>query len=185
MTLTYCGGDARQAESVCGWGRPRVELGLAARRPDILCLGAPSAGRGRTRWEDEHPHVAEALGPVAEAQAHHDPTVRTSWASTRLTAQATLKAWHAQGSDTAHLPAPRTMARGLTRLGWRFRQVVKATPHKKRTETAAIVDHSKKSGPSARSGPGQTREERLASDGAPWRPVARWSHPRRTPRLCS
>ena len=29
MTLKYCSGDARQAESVFGWGRHTVELGLA------------------------------------------------------------------------------------------------------------------------------------------------------------
>ena len=31
-TLKYCGGDARQAESVFGWGRHTVVLGLAERR---------------------------------------------------------------------------------------------------------------------------------------------------------
>src|SRR5439155_3491564 len=92
MTWKYCGGNARQAESVFGWGRHTVELGLAERRTGILCLGAQSACSGRTRWEDEHPHVAEALGHLAEAHAQQDPTFRTSLASTRLTAQAALEA---------------------------------------------------------------------------------------------
>src|ERR671936_31130 len=50
MTLKYCGGDARQAERVFGWGRYTVELGLAERRTGILCLGAQSACSGRKRW---------------------------------------------------------------------------------------------------------------------------------------
>src|SRR6516225_11582870 len=69
MTLKYCGGNARQAESVFGWGRHTVELGLAERRTGILCLGAQSAFSGRKRWEDTHPRVAEALCQLAESHA--------------------------------------------------------------------------------------------------------------------
>jgi hypothetical protein len=78
MTLKDCGGDARQADRVFGWGRHTVELGLAARRTGILCLGAQGACSGRTRWEDAHPHVAEALRHLAEAHAQQAPTFRTS-----------------------------------------------------------------------------------------------------------
>jgi Rhodopirellula transposase DDE domain len=144
MTLKYCGGDARQAESVFGWGRHTVELGLAERRTGILCLGAQCACSGRKRWEDEHPHVAEALRHLAEAHAQQDPTFRTSLAYTRLTAQAALEALQAQGYDAAHLPASSTMARVLNRLGFRLRKVVKATPQKKIKETDAIFDNIKK-----------------------------------------
>jgi transposase len=119
MPLKYCGGDARQAESMFGWGRHTVELGLAEKRTGILCLGAQSACSSRKRWEDEHPHVAEALCHLAEAHAQQDPTFRTSLAYTRLTAQATLEALQAQGYDTAQLPAPSTMSRVLNRLGFR------------------------------------------------------------------
>jgi hypothetical protein len=119
MTLKYCGGDARQAENVFGWGRHTVALGLAERRTGILCLGAQSACSGRKRWEDEHPHVAEALCQLAESHAQQDPTFRTALASTRLTAQGALKALRAQGYDTAQLPASSTMAQVLNRMGFR------------------------------------------------------------------
>jgi hypothetical protein len=161
MTLKYCGGDARQAERVFGWGRHTVALGLAERRTGIRCLGAQAACSGRTRWEDEHPHVAEALGHLAEAHAQQDPTFRTSLASTRLTAQAALEALRAQGYDAASLPAPSTMARVLNRLGFRLRKVVKAKPQKKIKETDAIFDNIKKRCPSARIRPWQTLEHRL------------------------
>src|SRR5438093_139110 len=144
MTWKYCGGNARQAESVFGWGRHTVELGLAERRTGVLCLGAQSARSGRKRWEDEHPHVAEALCHLAEAHAQQDPTFRTSLAYTRLTAQATLEALQAQGYNAAQLPAPSTMARVLNRLGFRLRKVVKAKPQKKIKETDAIFDNIKK-----------------------------------------
>jgi hypothetical protein len=144
MTLKYCGGDARQAESVFGWGRHTVELGRAERRTGIRCLGAQSACSGRKRWEDEPPPVAEALGHLAEAHAPQAPTFRTSLASTRLTAQAALEALRAQGYDAAQLPAPSPMAQVLNHLGFRLRQVVKAQPHKKIKETDAIFDNIKK-----------------------------------------
>jgi hypothetical protein len=144
MTLKYCGGDARQAESVFGWGRHTVELGLAERRTGILCLGAQAACSGRHRWEEAHPQVAEALCHLAEAHAQQDPTFRTSLAYTRLTAQAALEALRAQGYDAAQLPAPGTMARVLNRLGFRLRKVVKAKPQKKIKETDAIFDNIKK-----------------------------------------
>jgi hypothetical protein len=144
MTLKYCGGDARQAESVFGWGRRTAALGLAERRTGILCLGAQSASSGRKRWEDEHPQVAVALCHLAEAHAQQDPTFRTAWAYTRLTAQAAREALRAQGYDAAHLPAPSTMARVLNRLGFRLRKVVKAKPQKKIKETDTIFDNIKK-----------------------------------------
>ena len=42
-TLKYCGGRARLAERVFGWGRETVEVGLAEKRTGIVCLGAQSA----------------------------------------------------------------------------------------------------------------------------------------------
>jgi hypothetical protein len=76
MTLKYCGGNARQADRVWGWGRHTVELGLAERRTGMMCLGAQSACSGRPRWDDASPQVAAALQQQAEAQAPQDPTVR-------------------------------------------------------------------------------------------------------------
>jgi Rhodopirellula transposase DDE domain len=144
MTLKYCGGDARQAESVFGWGRHTVELGLAERRPGLRGLGAQSACSGRKRWEDEYPQVAEALCQLAESPAQQAPTFRTSLASTRLTAQRALEELRAQGYDAAQLPASSTMAQVLNRMGFRLRKVVKAKPQKKIKETDAIFDNIKK-----------------------------------------
>src|ERR671930_2802635 len=150
MTLKYWGGDPRQAESVFGWGRHTVELGLAERRTGIMCLGAQSACSGRQRWEDAHPQVAEALHQQAEAHAHQDPTFRTLLAYTRLTAKGALAGLRAQGYRDDQLPAPSTMAAVLNRLGFRLRKVVKAKPQKKSKETDAIFDNIKKKTPKPR-----------------------------------
>jgi hypothetical protein len=88
MTLKYCGGNPLMAETIFGWGRQTVALGLAERRTGIICLGAQAACSGRKRWEEQPPQAAQALRQLAEAHAQQDPTFRTSLTSTRLTAQA-------------------------------------------------------------------------------------------------
>jgi Rhodopirellula transposase DDE domain len=144
MALKYCGGNPLLAETIFGWGRHTVEVGLAERRTGILCLGAQSAFSGRKRWEDTHPEAAAALSRLAEAHAQQDPTFRTTLAYTRLTAQAALEALRSQEYGTDQLPSPSTMAEVLNRTGFRLRKVVKAKPQKKMAETDAIFDNIEK-----------------------------------------
>lgn len=150
MTVKYCEGNARLAETVFGWGRHTVALGLAERRTDVRCLGAQSAFSGRQRWEDRHPQVAQALRQLADAHAQQDPTFRTSLAYTRLTAKAARNALREQGYEEDQLPSPSTMAEVLNRMGFRLRKVVKAKPQKKLPETDAIFDNIKKKTPKPR-----------------------------------
>jgi Rhodopirellula transposase DDE domain len=144
MAVKYCGGNPLLAETIFGWGRHTVAVGLAERRTGLLCLGAQSAFSGRKRWEDTQPEAAATLSRLAEAHAQQDPTFRTTLAYTRLTAQAALEALRAQGYETDQLPAPSTMAAVLNRLGFRLRKVVKAKPQKKIAETDAIFDNIEK-----------------------------------------
>lgn len=144
MTLKYCQGNPLQAETVFGWGRHTVALGLSERRTGIMCLGAQSAFSGRKRWEERHPEVAERLRQLAEAHAQQDPTFRTTLAYTRLTAKAALDTLRAQGYSAAQLPAPSTMAEVLNRLGFRLRKVLKAKPQKKIAATDAIFANIEK-----------------------------------------
>jgi Rhodopirellula transposase DDE domain len=144
MALKYCGGTPLLAETIFGWGRHTVEVGLAERRTGFTCLGAQAAFSGRKRWEDEHPEAAEDLRQLAEAHAQQDPTFRTTLAYTRLTAQAALEALRVQGHREEQLPSPSTMAEVLNRMGFRLRKVVKAKPQKKIAETDAIFDNIEK-----------------------------------------
>jgi len=132
------------AETIFGWGRHTVAVGLAERRTGIMCLGAQSAFSGRKRWEDTNPEAADALSRLAEAYAQQAPTFRTTLAYTRLTAQAALEALRAHGYGTDQLPSPSTMAEVLNRMGFRLRKVVKAKPQKKSAETDAIFDNMEK-----------------------------------------
>jgi hypothetical protein len=144
MALKYCEGNPLQAETLFGWSRRTVALGLTERRTGIRCLGAQSACSGRKRWEDTQPEAADALRRLADAHAQQDPTFRTTLAYTRLTANAALEALRTQGYGEAQLPAPSTMAEVLNRLGFRLRKVVKAKPQKKIAETDAIFANIEK-----------------------------------------
>jgi len=144
MTLKYCHGSARLAETLLGWSRDAVEVGLAERRTGSVCLGAHAAWSGRKRWEEKYPEAAQALGELAETHAQQDPTFRTTLAYTRLTARAAGEALRAQGISEAQLPSPSTMAEVLNRLGYRLRKVLKAKPQKKIPETDAIFANLKK-----------------------------------------
>src|SRR5438132_5690625 len=152
-TLKYCRGSARLAETILGWSRAAVEVGLAEHRTGILCLGAQSAFSGRKRWEEHAPEAAEALRRLAEAHAQQDPTFRTTLAYTRLTAKAAGEALRAQGLSEAQLPSPSPMAEVLNRMGYRLRKVIKAKPQKKIPETDAIFANLKKR-PSEQGHPG-------------------------------
>jgi hypothetical protein len=153
-TLKYCHGSARLAETILGWSREAVEVGLAEHRTGIICLGAQSAFSGRKRWEEQYPEAAEALRHLAEGHAQQDPTFRTTLAYTRLTAKAAGEALRAQGVPEDQLPSPSTMAEVLNRMGYRLRKVLKAKPQKKIKETDAIFDNIKK----------KTRGERMRSE---------------------
>src|SRR5207244_9721969 len=131
IAVKYCGGNPLLTETLFGWGRQTVALGLAERRTGMICLGAQSAFSGHKRWEEQHPQVAQALRQLAEAHAQQDPTFRTSLSYTRLTAQAALKALRQQEYGEDQLPSPSTMAEVLNRMGFRLRKVVKAKPQKK------------------------------------------------------
>jgi len=131
MALKYCGGSARLAESLFGWNRHAVELGLHERRTGITCLGAQKARCGNLLWEERHPDAAAALWILAESHCQQDPTFKTPLAYTRLTAAAALEGLRGLGFAEDALPAPSTMAEALNRNGYRLRPVVKAKPQKK------------------------------------------------------
>ena len=141
MALKYCEGKVRLTETIFGWGRETVTVGLAEKRTGLICYGAQSALSGNQRWEDRHPDIAKALRQLAESQGQQDPTFRTALSYTRLTAAEALKQLLAQGFNEDQLPSVSAMAEILNRMGYRLRKVVKAKPQKKIPETDAIFDN--------------------------------------------
>ena len=152
MALKYCQGSARLAETVFGWGRENVAVGLAEKRTGITCVGAHSTYGGAKPWEERQPEAAAALRQLAEAYAQQDPTFTTSIGYTRLTAAEAIRQLSAQGFSQEQLPAPSTMAEILNRMGYRLRKVVKAKPQKKIPETDRIFENIQAKDTSGNSG---------------------------------
>ncbi|HVK54024.1 MAG TPA: hypothetical protein VM532_03250 [Burkholderiales bacterium] len=66
MTIKYCDGSARQAETLFGWNRHTVELGLNEKRTGLICEDAHEFYAGNIQWEDRYPEVADALWQLAQ-----------------------------------------------------------------------------------------------------------------------
>lgn len=130
LTLKYCNGSARNAETHFGWNRKTVALGLAEKRSGLVCVGAQAQFSGIKRWEQRYPEAALLLKTIAETHSQQDPTFKSSIAYTRLTAAEAIKQLRIQGVSENQLPAPSTMAEILNRMGYRLRKVVKAKPKK-------------------------------------------------------
>ena len=59
IALKYCDGRPRLTESIFGWGRETVQLGLEEKRSGLTCVGAQSGFSGNHRWEKRYPETAE------------------------------------------------------------------------------------------------------------------------------
>lgn len=131
ITTRYLHGKARLAESVFGWGRGTVTLGLHEVRCGIICLGAQSLS-GQKFWEERFPHIAADLRVMAEARAQQDPTFKSTILYTRLTAAGAIAQLRERGHPPAELPRKSAMSNILNRMGFRLRRVLKCKPQKKR-----------------------------------------------------
>lgn len=120
VTLKYCQGNTRKAETLFGWGRSTIETALGEKRSGIICLGSQSFFSGRKRWEDKFPETANALRQIAESHAQQDPNFRSNLAYTRLTAKEALNQLQLLGFTDEQLPSLGVMAEILNRMGYRL-----------------------------------------------------------------
>jgi hypothetical protein len=79
IALQYCGGNPLLAETILGWGRHTVAVGLAERRTGLLCLGAQAACSGRKRWEDLHPEAGQPCGGWLKRTGNKPQPVVRPW----------------------------------------------------------------------------------------------------------
>ncbi len=120
ITLKYCDGRPRLAETIFGWGRKTVQLGLDEKRTGLICVGAQSGYSGNYRWEERYPEAADALKRLAEDHTQPDPNLEHSMADTRLTAPEAISQLRSMGFSEEQLPKPSTMRSILNRLGYRL-----------------------------------------------------------------
>jgi len=141
VTLDYLDGRARVAETVLGWSRATVTLGLHELRTGITCVERFSA-RGNRRSEEKQPQLERDIRSLADRQSQQDPKFQSPFLYTRMSAKGMRQALMDQkGWTTEDLPCEKTIGNILNRLGYRLRRVQKAKPVKKVRQTDAIFEH--------------------------------------------
>jgi hypothetical protein len=141
VALDDLSGSARRAETVCGWARTTVTLGLQELWSGITCVDTTGA-RGNRTTEEKLPQLAEAMQSLAEPASQVDPKWQSPFLSTRMTAKAMRQALiDKQGWTDDPWPGEHTMGHMLNRLGYRLRRVQQAKPVKRGRATEAIFDH--------------------------------------------
>lgn len=130
MALKYCDGSARHAETTFGWGRDAVHTGLNELRSGIRCLDAFDL-RGRKTTEERHPELEPHIRRLVDPHAQADPKFQTTFAYTRITAQAVRDALLAVPELAGKVPTRQTVGDILNRLGYKLRRVQKARPQKR------------------------------------------------------
>lgn len=131
MAEKYCGGSARVAERTFGWGRDAVNTGLNEMRTGIRCVDNFTA-RGRIKSEVIDRQLETDIRELVEPQTQADPKFQSTLAFTRATGPAVHAALQDKLKDTGrNVPALRTVANILNRLGYSMRRVQKTRPEKK------------------------------------------------------
>lgn len=131
VTLTMLGGSHRCAESVFGWNRSSVKLGIHEFESGILCMDNVSE-RKRKKVEEQNPQLLVDIQRLVDPHSHADCQLRTDLAHTNITAQAVHDALVENGWAIEDLPTVRTISNVLNRLGYRVRSVAKTMVQKKR-----------------------------------------------------
>jgi hypothetical protein len=143
VALDYLDGKARTAESVFGWSRQTVSLGLHELRTGITCLD-DFAGRGNHKTEEKLPQLEADMRSLADPESQTDPKFQSPFQYTRMTAKSMRQALiDKKGWQHQELPCENTIGNILNRLGYRLRGVLKAKPLKRVRETDAIFDNVK------------------------------------------
>jgi len=141
VAIDYLNSKPRKAETIFGWDRNTVILGLHELRTGMTCVDDFKA-RGNKKTEEKNTQLEFDICDLAEPNSQTDPKFKTLFKYTRITAKAmrktliTEKGW----TDEA-LPCEKTISNILNRLGYCLRRVQKAKPIKKIKETDALFEH--------------------------------------------
>ncbi len=134
----YLDGNPNRAESVFGWGRNTVKLGLKELETGYTCY-VEVHKRGDKKTEEKLPDLERDIKAIVEPHSQVDPKFKTSLMYTRITAKAVRKALlDCKGYTDQELPTERTISNILNRLGYTLKRVQKTKPKKRIKETDAI-----------------------------------------------
>jgi hypothetical protein len=128
VTEDYFESSARKAETVLGWNRHSVELGLHERRTGIVCVDNYQA-RGRHSSVEILSNLESDMRLLIDAQAQADPKFQSPFLYARVSARAVREALVSEkGYDENELPTRQTCGEILNRLGYRLKKHKKRNP---------------------------------------------------------
>ena len=124
----YFGGSTRKTETVLGWNRDSVQLGLHERRSGIVCVDNYRA-RGRHKSEAVLANLETDITSLVDGQAQADPKFESTFLYARISARAVREALvDEKGYDEAQLPSRQTISAILNRMGYRLKKHKKLNP---------------------------------------------------------
>ncbi|NET39099.1 MAG: hypothetical protein F6K19_45185 [Cyanothece sp. SIO1E1] len=116
VTEDYFDGSARQAETVLGWNRRSVQLGLHERRTGMIYVDNYQAW-GRHKSETVLPNLVADIRSLVDGQVQADPKFQSPFLYARISARAVREALVAEmGYEEAKLPSRQTLGEILNRL---------------------------------------------------------------------
>ncbi|WP_334893819.1 hypothetical protein [Nostoc sp.] len=122
VTEDYFNSSARKAETVLGWNRHSVQLGLHERWTGIVCVDNYQA-RGRHNSVEILPNLESDICLLVDAQAQADPKFQSTFLYARISARAVKEALVSEkGYDKRELPSRQTLGEILNRLGYRLKK---------------------------------------------------------------
>ena len=128
VTEDYFDGSARKAETVMGWNRRSVQLGLNERRTGFRCVDNYQA-RGRHKSEQVQPNLEADIRSLVDAQAQAEPKLKSTFLYARISAKAVREALvNVCGYYGSELPSRQTTGEILNRLGYRLKKHKKRNP---------------------------------------------------------
>ena len=118
----YFEGSARRAETILGWCRHTVQLGLNELRTGIVCVDNYKA-RGRHKTEKILPNLEIDIRALVDGEAQADPKFQSTFLYTRISAKAVRdKLITEKGYQDEQLPSRQTIGDILNRLGYRLKK---------------------------------------------------------------
>jgi hypothetical protein len=128
VTEDYFDSSARKAETVLGWDRHSVELGLHERRTGIVCVDNYQA-RGRHKTEEILPNIEADIRSLVDTQAQTAPKFESTFLYARISARAIREALvREKGYEESELPSRQTIGEMLNRMGYRLKKHKKQNP---------------------------------------------------------
>lgn len=128
VTEDYFGSSPRKAETVLGWNRHSVKLGLQERKTGIICLDNYRA-RGNRKSESKLGNLEADIRSLVDCQAQADPKFKTTFYYARISARAVREALITKkGYTDEQLPTRQTIGEILNRLGYRLKKLKRRNP---------------------------------------------------------